>query len=127
MINFEYTRATTAKAATDARIKNRSSQFIAGGTNLVDLMKKGITTPDRLIDINALPLKDIISDAKGLSIGAFSDLKKPLHPLSNFKTSNSLVNILAGIFAKENHFDDCFIYADGAGLRCAEDMASTLG
>ena len=70
MINFEYTRATTAKAAIDARIKNRSSQFIAGGTNLVDLMKKGITTPDRLIDINALPLKDITSDAKGLSIGA---------------------------------------------------------
>jgi xanthine dehydrogenase YagS FAD-binding subunit len=70
MINFEYTRATTAKAATDARIKNKSSQFIAGGTNLVDLMKKGVTTPDRLIDINALPLKDISSDAKGLSIGA---------------------------------------------------------
>jgi xanthine dehydrogenase YagS FAD-binding subunit len=70
MINFEYIRAFTAKGATEARIKNKSSQFIAGGTNLVDLMKKGIAAPERLIDINALPLKNIISDAKGITIGA---------------------------------------------------------
>jgi xanthine dehydrogenase YagS FAD-binding subunit len=70
MINFEYTRASTAKAAIDARVKNSASQFIAGGTNLVDLMKKGITAPERLIDINALPLKDIKADAAGLTIGA---------------------------------------------------------
>ncbi len=70
MINFEYTRATTAKNAVDARIKNPGSQFIAGGTNLVDLMKKGVTAPQRLVDINALPLKDIKADAKGLTIGA---------------------------------------------------------
>ncbi|HEX7847645.1 MAG TPA: FAD binding domain-containing protein, partial [Chitinophagaceae bacterium] len=70
MINFEYTRAGTAKAAVDARTKNNASQFIAGGTNLVDLMKKGVTAPERLIDINGLPLKNISSDAKGLTIGA---------------------------------------------------------
>jgi xanthine dehydrogenase YagS FAD-binding subunit len=70
MINFEYTSANTAKAAIDARIKNAASQFIAGGTNLVDLMKKGVTVPERLIDINGLPLKDINSNAKGLTIGA---------------------------------------------------------
>lgn len=70
MINFEYIRAFTAKGATDARIKNKSAQFIAGGTNLVDLMKKGITAPERLIDINALPLKNITADAKGITIGA---------------------------------------------------------
>jgi xanthine dehydrogenase YagS FAD-binding subunit len=70
MINFEYVRASTAKNAVDARTKNIASQFIAGGTNLVDLMKKGVTAPERLIDINALPLKDISSDAKGVNIGA---------------------------------------------------------
>ena len=70
MINFEYIRAFTAKGATEARIKNKSAQFIAGGTNLVDLMKKGITAPERLIDINALPLKNITADAKGITIGA---------------------------------------------------------
>lgn len=70
MINFEYTRASTVKSATEARIKNKTSQFIAGGTNLVDLMKKGVTAPERLIDINTLPLKDVRSDATGVSVGA---------------------------------------------------------
>ncbi len=70
MINFEYIRTSTAKAAVDAKTKNKGAQFIAGGTNLVDLMKKGVTAPQRLIDINALPLKEITSDAKGVSIGA---------------------------------------------------------
>lgn len=70
MINFEYIRTSSAKAAVAAKIKNTSSAFIAGGTNLVDLMKKGVTAPQRLIDINSLPLKDISTDAKGISIGA---------------------------------------------------------
>jgi xanthine dehydrogenase YagS FAD-binding subunit len=89
MINFEYTRVGSAKAAVTAKSKNTGSQFIAGGTNLVDLMKKGITAPQRLIDINALPLKDISSDAKGLSIGALvpnsvaaeNTIIKEKHPL----------------------------------------------
>jgi xanthine dehydrogenase YagS FAD-binding subunit len=70
MKNFEYLKASTSKTASDARIKNKSSQFIAGGTNLVDLMKKGITAPDTIIDINALPLKNISTDTKGIIIGA---------------------------------------------------------
>jgi xanthine dehydrogenase YagS FAD-binding subunit len=70
MINFEYTRTFSAKAAVDALAKNKSAQFIAGGTNLVDLMKKGVMTPQRLIDINGLPLKDIKADATGITIGA---------------------------------------------------------
>jgi xanthine dehydrogenase YagS FAD-binding subunit len=70
MINFEYIRVSSAKAAVSTKSKNAAAQFIAGGTNLVDLMKKGVIAPERLIDINALPLKDIRSDAKGISIGA---------------------------------------------------------
>lgn len=70
MINFEYTRAGSIKTASEARQKDAASQFIAGGTNLVDLMKKGILAPQRLIDINGLPLKEIKTDAKGISIGA---------------------------------------------------------
>ena len=72
MINFDYIRTSTAKAAVDAKAKNASSQFIAGGTNLVDLMKKGVTSPDKLIDINGLPLKQITADAKGVTIGALA-------------------------------------------------------
>lgn len=72
MINFEYTRVSTVKAAVDALAKNPAGGFIAGGTNLVDLMKKGVTAPTRLIDINNLPLKQITFDSNGLSIGALA-------------------------------------------------------
>ncbi len=72
MINFDYIKASSTKAAVDARIKNTSSQFIAGGTNLVDLMKKGVTAPETLIDITDLPLKQITADANGITIGALA-------------------------------------------------------
>ena len=72
MINFEYTRVSSVKAAVDALAKNPTGGFIAGGTNLVDLMKKGVTAPTRLIDINNLPLKQIEDSATGLKIGALA-------------------------------------------------------
>jgi xanthine dehydrogenase YagS FAD-binding subunit len=70
MINFEYMRVTTVKAAVDALRKYPDSAVIAGGTNLVDLMKKGVTSPGRLVDITNLPLKEIIDEGTGLRIGA---------------------------------------------------------
>lgn len=89
MINFEYTRVSSVKAAVDMLAKNPSGGFIAGGTNLVDLMKKGVTAPSRLIDINNLPLKDIKEIPTGLTIGALSvnsdvsdnDIVKKKYPL----------------------------------------------
>ena len=72
MINFEYIRVSSIKAAVDALAKNPTGGFIAGGTNLVDLMKKGVTAPTRLIDINNLPLKQIEDSATGLKIGALA-------------------------------------------------------
>jgi len=72
MINFDYIRTSTPKAAVDAKAKSSSAQFIAGGTNLVDLMKRGVTSPEKLIDINRLPLKQITADAKGVMIGALA-------------------------------------------------------
>jgi xanthine dehydrogenase YagS FAD-binding subunit len=48
-----------------------TGRFIAGGTNLLDLMKENVTRPDQLVDINALPLREIeTTQAGGLSIGA---------------------------------------------------------
>lgn len=86
MINFDYQRASTAKAAVDAKSKSSSSQFIAGGTNLVDLMKKGVTAPDKLIDITGMPLKQITADAKGITIGALvTNSEVAEHPLIKSK------------------------------------------
>ena len=68
---FTYERAKTPQeaAATAARIPN--SRFVAGGTNLLDLMKLQIETPAHLIDVNDLAL-DRIEPAQngGLRIGA---------------------------------------------------------
>ncbi|WP_207535598.1 FAD binding domain-containing protein [Desertivirga arenae] len=72
MIQFQYTRATEARMALDAISKDQSSMFIAGGTNLVDLMKRGIVTPERIVDISRLPLNKISYEGKVLKIGSLA-------------------------------------------------------
>jgi xanthine dehydrogenase YagS FAD-binding subunit len=72
MINFDYVRPSTQKAAIDALNKDATSQFIAGGTNLVDLMKRGVSSPQKLIDINNIPLKNIEQGKGFIRIGALA-------------------------------------------------------
>jgi xanthine dehydrogenase YagS FAD-binding subunit len=72
MNQFQYVRATKQQAAIDAVSKDANAKFIAGGTNLVDLMKRGIMTPQKLVDINRLPLTKIDHQANGLHIGALA-------------------------------------------------------
>jgi xanthine dehydrogenase YagS FAD-binding subunit len=67
---FRYERAS-AVAAACAAAAQPAAKFIAGGTNLIDLMKLQIETPAQLVDINALPLRDIEETPEhGLRIGA---------------------------------------------------------
>jgi xanthine dehydrogenase YagS FAD-binding subunit len=69
---FQYTRAVTQQSAIDA-IAKPGTKIIAGGTNLIDLMKRGVTAPDKLVDINHLPLKSISINKLGhLHIGALA-------------------------------------------------------
>lgn len=72
MKQFQYIRATAEQTALSAIAKDPASNFIAGGTNLLDLMKRNIMRPDRIIDINKLPLKDIKDAPTGLNIGALA-------------------------------------------------------
>jgi xanthine dehydrogenase YagS FAD-binding subunit len=72
MTNFQYTRVATPKAAVDALANDNAAQWIAGGTNLIDLIKKGITAPEKLVDINGLPLKEIKKEGAALRIGALA-------------------------------------------------------
>lgn len=72
MINFQYLRANTTKAAIAAITKDKNSKFIAGGTNLVDLMKRGVTSPEKLVDINLVPLKQIEMIKDMIHIGAMA-------------------------------------------------------
>jgi xanthine dehydrogenase YagS FAD-binding subunit len=68
---FSYERAKSPTAAAAAAIRNPEARFIAGGTNLLDLMKLEIETPTELIDVNGLSLDRIESGPDGgLRIGA---------------------------------------------------------
>ncbi len=70
MKSFDYVSAETPEAAI-MQAGGPSTKYIAGGTNLIDLMKLQVETPDRLVDISRLNLSEIAStDAGGLSIGA---------------------------------------------------------
>ena len=71
MIRFDYTRAADVGEAVEALVADPKAQVIAGGTNLVDLLKYNVETPTRLVDIGRLPLGSIEeTDAGGLRIGA---------------------------------------------------------
>jgi xanthine dehydrogenase YagS FAD-binding subunit len=83
MINFHYARANDVADAVRQIAADPKAKFIAGGTNLVDLMKENVERPTRLIDITHLPLKSVEpTEDGGLRIGALvpnSDLA--YHPL----------------------------------------------
>ena len=71
MINFDYTRATDIADALRAASGDPRAKFIAGGTNLLDLMKYNVEQPLRLIDITHLPLNTVEgTSGGGLKIGA---------------------------------------------------------
>ncbi|MDQ1108514.1 xanthine dehydrogenase YagS FAD-binding subunit [Stenotrophomonas rhizophila] len=68
---FTYERATTPAEAAAAAARTQGARFIAGGTNLLDLMKLEIETPAHLIDVNGLSLDTIEATAEGgLRVGA---------------------------------------------------------
>ncbi|CAN5897561.1 xanthine dehydrogenase family protein subunit M [soil metagenome] len=72
MKQFQYIRPSRPQAAIDALRKDPEAAFIAGGTNLLDLMKRGVTAPGKLVDINRLPLRKIEERPGGLRIGALA-------------------------------------------------------
>ncbi|MBY3197486.1 FAD binding domain-containing protein [Rhizobium laguerreae] len=68
---FTYERASSVEAAAKAAASNPETKFIAGGTNLLDLMKLEIETPTHLIDVNGVGLDKIEPTPEGgLRIGA---------------------------------------------------------
>ncbi|AZD66504.1 xanthine dehydrogenase YagS FAD-binding subunit [Pseudomonas chlororaphis] len=71
MLPFSYARASDIQQAVSLMAAQPQARFIAGGTNLIDLMKLGIERPTHLIDISRLPLAAIEDSTDGgLRIGA---------------------------------------------------------
>ena len=71
MNNYTYTRAADIGAAVRELASDSGAKIIAGGTNLIDLMKENVARPSRLVDITRLPMNRIEeNEAGGLRIGA---------------------------------------------------------
>ncbi len=102
MNNFQYARANDVADAVRQLAADPTAKFIAGGTNLLDLMKYDVMQPSRLIDISRLPLKTVEETAQGgVRIGALvpnSDLA--YHPLIERRYPLLSSAILAGASAQ---------------------------
>jgi xanthine dehydrogenase YagS FAD-binding subunit len=98
MINFDYTRAMDIADALRAARGDPRAKFIAGGTNLLDLMKYNVEQPARLIDITHLPLNTVEeTSGGGLKIGALvpnTDLA--YHPIVEQRYPVLALAILSG-------------------------------
>jgi xanthine dehydrogenase YagS FAD-binding subunit len=101
MINFAYARAADVGDAVRQIAAEPTAKFIAGGTNLIDLMKEDVERPTRVIDITRLPLKSVEEIDGGVRIGALvpnSDLA--YHPLIEQRYPLLSSAILAGASAQ---------------------------
>ncbi|THA86342.1 xanthine dehydrogenase family protein subunit M [Streptomyces sp. A0592] len=95
---FAYVRAATLQEAAAAYASHPGSRYIGGGTNLVDLMKHGVETPETLIDLTRLPLHDIEElDTGSLRVGAgASNTDLAVHPLVRSRYPALSQALLAG-------------------------------
>lgn len=69
---FTYIRAENSDSAIATVKREPKAMFIAGGTNIMDLMKEGVHTPSQLVDIRKLPASEIVAKDGGARIGAMA-------------------------------------------------------
>ncbi len=94
---FKFSQASDIAKATQAVTANREAKFIAGGTNILDLMKEGIERPRELVDVSRLSLTQIRSISGGISIGALAkNTETANHPLIRRNYPLLTLAILAG-------------------------------
>ena len=80
---FKYVRASDPNAAARALAANPQAKFLAGGTNILDLMKEDVERPNELVDVTRLKLAEIkAAGSGGVSIGALAkNTDTANHPL----------------------------------------------
>ncbi len=97
MIPFAYEKPTSIEQA--VRLADANSRYIAGGTNLVDLMKENVERPERLVDINGLTALRGVRETEqgGVWVGALeSNADLAWHPLIEQRYPLLSQAILAG-------------------------------
>lgn len=74
---FEYIQATEPAQAVATVTADPAADYVAGGTTQVDLMlKDGILSPSRLVDVTRLPLQWITADAAVIRVGATTTMEE---------------------------------------------------
>jgi xanthine dehydrogenase YagS FAD-binding subunit len=71
---FRYAQATDAGTAVTALLGDRGMRYIAGGTNILDLMKDDVERPTLLLDITHLPLRNIDAGPHGVRLGSLATM-----------------------------------------------------
>jgi branched-chain amino acid aminotransferase len=113
---------------TDLVVKNRI--FSDARVRLTVFRKgAGLYTPDKmqvswLIEATGIGQTGYSFPEKGLKIDVFKDFPKLYSPVSPFKTVASLPYVMAGIYCKEHHLDDCLV-VNGQG-KLIESFNSSL-
>lgn len=98
---FEYLRASDLEGAARAVVANPHAKFLAGGTNVLDLMKEDVERPTALVDLNRLPLREIKPLGGGVSIGALAtNAETANHPLIRTRYPLLTKAIVAGASAQ---------------------------
>ncbi|MGY3055445.1 xanthine dehydrogenase YagS FAD-binding subunit [Pedobacter sp. UYEF25] len=69
---FQYSKAKTANAAVKAHLEHEKTAYLAGGTNLIDQMRRDVIRPDYLIDVTELPFSKIERVGNVLRLGALA-------------------------------------------------------
>src|SRR5215203_5258953 len=94
---FRYTRAADPANAVQAASANPNARFLAGGSNILDLMKEDVERPTELVDITQLKLAQIKSTSNSISIGALAkNAVTANHPLVRQQFPLLSMAILAG-------------------------------
>jgi xanthine dehydrogenase YagS FAD-binding subunit len=99
---FKYTKTDDAAIAVKTVSANNDAHFLAGGTNIIDLMKEDVARPSELVDINRLSLSQIkTTKTGGISIGALAkNTDTANHPLVRQNYPLLTQAILAGASAQ---------------------------
>jgi branched-subunit amino acid aminotransferase/4-amino-4-deoxychorismate lyase len=90
---------------------------------------EGLYTPESnksgyLLEATAMPATGYELNKKGLIVDVYDEISKPVNKLSNYKNSNALLYVMAGLFKKQNRLDEAFIL-NQSGFLC-ESISSNV-
>lgn len=135
---FEYANPQTeAQALELLNEHNAETAVLAGGTDLVSLMKRDLLAPKRIVDIKNVPsMRGVKSVSDGVVIGALTTLEEMLAD-PQLAGHRSLLNVVDGIRAIQMqstgtiggdlcHLPNCWYFRNGYGLLGMQDGASLV-